>query len=331
MRFKVKSLAAALVAISIAALFPCGTPASAAEDASTYPSKVIHIIVPFAPGGPNDILARLIGEELAVRLNTSIVVDNRPGGGTIIGTQAAAKSDADGYTLLMVSLSTATNPSLKKSLPYDTIKDFTPIIRLAESPNILVVNEDSPVRSVADLVALAKASPGNANYGSAGIGTAGDLAAKLFAASAGLTMVGVQYKGDNPALVDVLGGRLMCMFGTALPTMPHVTAGKLRAIAVSSPRRSDALPDVPAVAETIPGFNAVSWYGMFAPVGTPPAIVAKLNGEIGKILKADKIGNFLKSQATTPVGGDSATFGEFFKSEMDKWGKVVKDAGIEPE
>jgi tripartite-type tricarboxylate transporter receptor subunit TctC len=330
-RLKVRSGASILAAIFITALLASAKLTSAAEDAASYPSKVIHIIAPFAPGGPTDILARLIADELAARWTANIVVDSRPGGGTIIGTQAAAKSDPDGYTLLMVSISTAANLSLKKSLPYDTLKDFTPVIRLAESPNILVVTLDAPVHSVADLIAMAKASPSKVTYGSAGAGTATDLASLLIGASTGVKMVGVHYKGDVPALLDVLGGRITWMFGTTLPTMPHVTAGKVRAIAVSGNRRLDILPDVPTVAETIPGFSAVSWFGIFAPAGTPPAIVAKLNGEIGQILISDKVSAFLKSQGTTPVGGDPETFGVFFKSEIEKWNKVIKDAGIEPE
>jgi tripartite-type tricarboxylate transporter receptor subunit TctC len=320
-----------LAAITVAAVLARPTQAPAAEDASSYPSKVVHIIMPFAPGGPTDILARLIADELTARWKANIVVDSRPGGGTIIATQVVARSDPDGYTLLMASISTAANLSLKKSLPYDTLKDFTPIIRLAEAPNILVVSPDSPIHSVADLIALAKESPGKVTYGSAGAGTATDLACLLLGASSGVKLVGVHYKGDNPALLDVLGGRITWMFGTSLLTMPHVTAGKLRAIAVSGNQRSAVLPDVPTVAETIPGFSAVSWFGVFAPAGTPPAIVAKLNAEIGNILKSYKVSAFLRSQGTTPVGGDPETFGVFFRSEIEKWGKLIKDAGIEPE
>jgi tripartite-type tricarboxylate transporter receptor subunit TctC len=331
MRVDVKSIAVALTAISVMGLCARSTQAWAAEDASSYPSKAVHIIMPFAPGGPTDILARLVADELAARWKASVVVDSRPGGGTIIATQLVARSDPDGYTLLMASISTAANLSLKKSLPYDTLKDFAPVVRLAEAPNILVVNVDSPIHSVADLIAAAKSSPGNITYGSAGTGTATDLACLLLGASSGVKLVGVHYKGDVPALLDVLGSRITWMFGTALPTMPHVTGGKLRAIAVSGSQRSPVLPDVPTVAETIPGFSAVSWFGIFAPAGTPPDIVAKLNAEIGNILKSEKVSAFLKSQGTTPVGGDPETFSVFFKSEIEKWSKVIKDAGIEPE
>lgn len=331
MNRKVKWLSLLAGVFFIATISGGSANAQATEDPAAYPSKVIKIIVPFAPSGPNDILARLIADELSAKWKSSIIVDNRPGGGTIIGTQIAARSPADGYTLLMVSLSTATNISLKKSLPYDTLKDFTPVIRLAESPNLLVVNVDAPVHSVADLIALAKKTPGKISYGSGGIGTATDLAGHLLCVSTDTKMVGVPYKGDGPASLDLLGGRIMWMFGTILPIMPQVEAGKMRAIAVSGSNRINVLPKVPTVAETIPNFNATSWYGIFAPAGTPPAIVAKLNGAIGEILKSPKVSTFLKNQGTTPVGDDATAFGTFFKSEVEKWGKVIKEAGIEPQ
>jgi tripartite-type tricarboxylate transporter receptor subunit TctC len=323
------SLFVAIISAAVAIARPAV--AQNGEDPAAYPSKVIKIIVPFAPSGPNDILARLIADELAAKWNANIIVDNRPGGGTIIGTQVAARSPADGYTLLMVSLSTATNISLKKSLPYDTLNDLTPVIRLAESSNVLVVNNDAPVHSVSDLIALAKKKPNEISYGSGGIGTATDLAGHLLCVSTDTKMVGVPYKGDGPAAVDLLGGRIMWMFGTILPIMPQVEAGKMRAIAVSGNQRLSVLPNVPTVAETIPNFNATSWYGIAAPAGTPPAIIAKLNGAINEILKTEKVSSFLASQGTTPVGGDPQAFNAFFKSEVEKWGKVIKEVGIEPQ
>jgi tripartite-type tricarboxylate transporter receptor subunit TctC len=315
----------------IALGFVSPSAAQRAEDASAYPSSPIRIIVPFPPGGPNDILARLIADELSAKWKASVVVDNRPGGGTIIGTQAAARSPADGYNLLMVSLSTATNISLKKSLPFDTLKDFTPIIRLAESPNVLVTNLDAPVKTVADLISWAKASPGAITYGTGGVGTATDLAGHLLCVSTGAKMVGAPYKGDAPAIVDLLGGRITWMFGTILPIMPQIEAGKVRPIAISGSRRSDVLPNVPTVAETVPGFDATSWYGIFAPAGTSPAIVTKLNGAIDEILRSEKVSQYLKKQGTTPVGGSAETFGTFFRAEVEKWRKVITTAGIEPQ
>jgi tripartite-type tricarboxylate transporter receptor subunit TctC len=303
--------------------------AQGAEDVSSYPSKVIKIIVPFTPSGPNDILARMVADELTAKWKANVVVDNRPGGGTIIGTQVVARAPADGYTLLVVSLSTATNISLKKSLPYDTLHDFTPVVRLAESSNVLVANLDAPIHSVSDLVALAKTSPGQISYAIGGVGSATDLASHLIQISTGTKMNGVPYRGDGPALIDLLGGRISWMFGTILSVMPYIQENKIRAIAVTGSKRVDALPNVPTMAETVPNFDASSFYGLFAPAGTPPAIVAKLNGAIDEILKTEKVRTFLEQQGTKPVGGDAAAFGTFFKAEVDKWAKVIKAAGIE--
>jgi tripartite-type tricarboxylate transporter receptor subunit TctC len=318
-------------AVALAVVLLCGTQVKAAEDAASYPSRAIHIIVPFAPAGPNDILARLIADRLAAKWHVGVVVFNHPGGGTIIGTQIAARSAPDGYTLLMVSQSTATNISLKKSLPYDTLKDFTPVIRLADSPNVLVVNPKVPVRNVADLIALGKKQPGKISYGTGGIGTATDLAGRLLCISAGIKMINVPYKGDGPAALDLLSNRINWMFGTILPIMPYVRAKTLRPIAVSGIHRVDVLPDVPTVAETLPGFDARSFYGIFAPAGVPPAIAAKLNRAINSILTSDKVKDFLKQQGTTVVGGTPASFGTYFKGQVEKWGKVIKEAGIQPQ
>ncbi len=317
-------------ALALAAILVTGGQAKAEEDAS-YPSRPIQIIVPFAPGGPNDILARLIAEKLAAKWNAAVVVLNRPGGGTMFGTQAAAGSVPDGYTLLMVSQSTATNVSLMKSLPYDTLKDFTPVIHLADSPNVLVVNPNVPVRNVSDLIALGKKQPGKISYGTGGNGTATDLAGRLLCISAGINMINVPYKGDGPAALDLLSNRISWMFGTILPIMPHVQAGALRAIAVSGSNRVDVLPDVPTVAETLPGFDATSFYGIFAPAGVPPGIVAKLNGTIDSILKTEELKEVLKKQGTTVVGGSAASFGVYFKGQVEKWGNVIKEAGIQPQ
>jgi len=302
-----------------------------ADGAKNYPSQVIKIVVPFTPGGPNDILARLVAEQLREKLNANAIVENRPGGGTIIGTQAVARSPADGYTLLIVSLSTATNINLKKSLPYDTLKDFVPVIHLAESSNVLVTNLDAPIHSLADLIALAKKNPDHVGYAVGGIGSATDLASHLLQLSTGTKMVGVPYKGDGPALIDLVGGRVSWMFSTILTVLPQIQEGKVRAIAVTGRKRMDALPNIPTVAETIPDFDASSFYGVFAPAGTPPAIVEKLNAAINESLKSEKIRAFLQQQATTPVGGSAKDFGVFFQAEVDKWAKVIKESKIEPQ
>lgn len=313
-------LCGAAAALAVAAI-------GAGAQQAAYPSKPIRIIVPFSPQGPNDILARLIGQKLTDEWKQQVVVENRPGGGTIVGTEVAARSPADGYTLLMVSTSTATNPGLKK-LPYDTFQDFTPVIRLAQSPNVLVVHPAVPVGSVAELLKLAKSKPGEIAYASGGTGTATHLAGELLCIMGGVKMTHVPYKGAGPATVDLLGGQVSWMFGTILPTMPHIEAKKLRAVAVSGQRRSTALPSVPTVAETLPGFDATSWYGIFAPAGTPPAIVGKLNGEIARLLNTPELKEQLKRQGVDAAPNTPEAFAQDFKAEVRKWGEVVKTANI---
>jgi tripartite-type tricarboxylate transporter receptor subunit TctC len=293
-----------------------------------YPNKPLRIIVPFAPNGPNDILARMVGQKLTAAWKQQVIVDNRPGGGTVIGTELAARAAPDGHTLLMVSTSTAVNPSLKKSLPYDTLKDFASVIELAASPNVLVVHPSLPVRSVRDLIRLAKARPGAINYGSGGTGAATHLAGELLCIIGGVRMTHVPYKGAGPATIDLLSGEVSWMFGTILPTLPHIKSGRLRAIGVSSAKRSDVLPDVPAIAETLPGFEATSWYGIFAPAGTPKTTIVKLNAEIARILQSPDVRDYLLRQGATPVGDTPEKFDAHFREQIAKWGKVIKQAGI---
>jgi len=298
--------------------------------AAGFPERPIRLIVPFSPNGPNDLLARIVGQKLTESWGQPVVVDNRPGAGTIIGTELAARAPADGYTLLMVSSSTAVNPTLKKTLPYDTLKDLVPLVQLASSPNVLVVNPAVPARSVAELIALAKAKPGAITYASGGAGAATHLAGELLASMGGVTMTHVPYKGAAPATIDLLGGRVSCMFGTILPTLPHIKSGKLRAIGISSLKRSSALPDVPAIAETLPGFEATSFYGISVPAGTPKAVITKLNAEIVRIVTAPDMREKLHEQGAEAVGDTPAEFAAYFRKQMAKWAKVIKDAGIEP-
>ena len=282
----------------------------AAAIAPTYPAKPIRIIVPFAPGGPNDILARLVGRKLTESWGQQVIVDNRAGGGTIIGTELAARATPDGYTLLMVSTSHAVNPSLVRKLPYDTLRDFAPVIRLTASPNVLVVNPSVPVQSVRDLIALAKGRPGELNYASGGTGTATHLAGELLCITAGVKMTHIPYKGATPATVDLMSGAVAWMFGTILPTLPHVKAGRLRAIAVSGAQRSPALPDVPTVAETLPGFEAASWYGIFAPAQTPREVIAKLNRESARILETTDMREYLLREGAVPARSEERRVGK---------------------
>jgi tripartite-type tricarboxylate transporter receptor subunit TctC len=318
--------AGAVIVASLAS--PAAAQRQAADPAAGFPSRPIRLIVPFAPQGPNDLLARMVGARLTESWGQQVVVDNRPGGGTVIGTDLAMRAPADGYTMLMLSTSTAVNPSLRSSLPYDTLKDLQPLINLAVSPNILVSHPSVAAKSIAELLALAKAKPGEITYASGGTGAATHLAGELLANMGGVKMTHVPYKGANPATIDLLGGRVSWMFGTILPTLPHVNAGKLRALGISSLKRAPTLPDVPAIAETLPGFEAVSFYGIGLPAGAPAAVLAKLNAEIARIITMPETREQLRKQGAEAVGNSQAEFTAFFRGEMKKWAKVVKEAGI---
>jgi tripartite-type tricarboxylate transporter receptor subunit TctC len=304
----------------IAAASPCA--------AQTYPTHPVRLVVPFAPSGPNDFLARVVGEKLGDLWKQSVVIDNRGGGATVIGTDAVARAAPDGYTLLMVSTSTVVNPSLRKKLPYDTLKDFVPVIELATSSGILVVHPSSPFKTVAHILAEAKAHPNTLSYGSGGIGTATHLSGELLSITGGVKMTHVPYRGAGPAMVDMLGNRISMTFGAVQPTLNYVQAGKLRAIAVSSVKREPWLPDVPTIAETLPGFEAVGFWGIFAPAGTPSDIVAKINADIAKVLADPATQQQLGTQGFEVAGGSSEAFGKHFKAEMDKWSGVIQKAGI---
>lgn len=322
--FDWKCLLGSALALSTAA----STAHAASDAAGAYPQKPLRIIVPFAPQGPNDILARLVGQRLTEIWKQQVIVENRPGGGTVIGTDAAARAPADGYTVLMVSTSTATNPTLKKSLPYDTVSDFTPVIRLAETPNVLASHPSLPAKTVAELLKLANAKPGEITYASGGVGTSTHLGGEMLSAMAGVKMTHVPYRGAAPATVGLLSGEVTWQFASILPTMPHVKAGKLRALAVSGERRSPVLPHVPTVSETVPGFAGSSWFGIFAPAGTPPEIVAKLNADIARALATPRIKQQLALDGAEIIAGTPQEFAAYFKSEMMKWGKIVELAGI---
>lgn len=302
--------------------------AQRAGGAAAYPSKPIRIIVPFAPQGPNDILARLVGQKLTETWGQQVIVENRPGGGTVIGTEVAARAAPDGYTLLMVSTSTAVNPTLKKSLPYDTIRDFAPVIRLAETPNVLASHPSLPARNVAGLLRLAKAKPGEISFASGGVGTSTHLGGEMLAIMSGVKMTHVPYKGAAPATVAVLSGEVSWMFASILPTMPFLKSGRLRALALSGERRSPQLPGVPTVGETVRGFAASSWFGIFAPAGTPPDIVAKLNSEIARVLATPAIKEQLALDGAEVIANSPEQFAAHFKAEIVKWGEVVKRAGV---
>ena len=294
-----------------------------------FPAKPITIVVPFSAGGTTDILARVVGQYMSRDLGQPVVVDNRAGAGGNIGGQAAARSPADGYTLFMGTVGThAINQSLYKKMPFDPIKDFAPLSRVAMVPNLLVANPSQPFKNVKEMIAYAKAHPGKINFGSSGNGSSIHLSGELFKQMAGVDMQHVPYRGSAPAVSDLLGGQISVMFDNMPSAIPHVKGGKLRALAVTTAKRSPALPDVPTIAEAgVPGYEATSWFGLLAPAGTPAPVVAKLNASILKALADPEVKKKLAEQGAEPFGEKPEQFAAFIQSETLKWGKVVKESG----
>jgi tripartite-type tricarboxylate transporter receptor subunit TctC len=304
---------------------------SAGASAADYPTKPIRLVVPFAAAGTTDFLARAIAQKLGQNMGTSVVVDNRPGAGGNIGSDIVAKADPDGYTLLLGTVGThAINASLYKKMPYDTVKDFAPVTLVASVPNIVVVNPSVPVKSIKELLALAKSKPGQLTFASSGNGSSIHLSGELFKSMAGVDMLHVPYKGSGPAVSDLVGGQVNLMFDNMPSSLPHVKSGRLRAIAVTGSKRSPAVPDLPTIAESgVPGYDSVAWFGVLAPAGTPPAIVHKLNAEIIKVLKSPDVAQRLSSQGAEPVYNTPEEFSAYIKTEMGKWAKVVKASGAQ--
>jgi len=297
--------------------------------AQPFPSKPIRIIVPYPPGGGVDIMARLVASKLPDRIGQQVIVDNRPGGGTVIGTELLARSAPDGYTLMMANIAFGANPALHKKLPYDTEKDFTPVGLVALLPSFLVVHPSLPVKSLRELVALAKARPGELSYASAGNGSLLHLTMERFKNAAGINLVHVPYKGAAPALSDVLGGQLAIMFIPGPPALGHIKAGKLRALAVSSAQRLSLMPQVPTIAESgYPGFEIYDWEGLIAPAGTPAAVISKLNAEVNHIVGAPDVKQRVEDQCATAAGSTPAELGARIASEIALWHKVVKASGM---
>lgn len=311
--------------------FLCASGAAHAQDAQQYPNKPMRIFVGFAAGGFTDVMARIIAAKLAENWNQQVIVDNRPGAGTIVATDLVAKAPADGYTLLMMTDNHVTNPSLFKQLPYDSEKDFAPVTLGAMAPFMLLVHPALPARNVKELVALAKARPGQLLFGSGGIGGPGHLAGELLNTMAGIRMVHVPYKGGALAMIDLQAGQVQLYFGNLPISIPHVKTGKVRALAVSSAKRAISAPEYPTVAETIPGFELTPWYGVLARAGTPPDILAKLNREIASMLRSPETRERLIGLGAEPVGNTQAEFAAFLKTEAVKWGKLVRDSGARSE
>jgi len=306
-------------------------PLCASTYAADYPQRPIRLIVPFAAGGGLEITARSIGQKLTEKRGQSIVIDNRPGAATIVGSEIAAKSSPDGYTLLMITTTFAINPSLYGKLPYDPVREFAPVTQINSVPNILVVNPSIPAHSVRELIALAKAKPGQLNYASAGSGTSPHLAAELFKTMAGIEMTHIPYKGIPPAVTDVIAGRVTMLMTTTISAAPHVKSGRLRALAITSPKRLAAMPDVPAIGETVPGYEADAFQGMVAPAGVPKEIVRQLADDIAAIVRLPEIRERIIADGAEPIGSTPEAFGAFLKKEMLKWGKVVKESGARPD
>ncbi|MEO8203045.1 MAG: tripartite tricarboxylate transporter substrate binding protein [Betaproteobacteria bacterium] len=298
--------------------------------AQTWPSKPVRLIVPYPPGGSADILARAIGQKLAERLGQQVVIDNRPGAGTAIGAEATAKAAADGYTVMLGTVSShAINPALTPGLKYDPVKDFAPVSLVASIPFALIVHPSLPVHSVKELIALAKSKPGALNFSSAGTGTSNHLAGELFKSMTGTFMVHIPYKGSAPALTDLIGGQVQLMFDLVLTTAPHVKSGAVRALAVTGRERSAALPGVPTVAESgVPGYEVSAWFGIFAPAGTPAAVIGTLNAETVKALRQPDLRDRMASQGAEPVTSTPEQFAAYVKEELAKWTRVVKASGM---
>ena len=300
--------------------------AYAADD---FPARPIRLVSPFAPGGGNDLVSRTLAQALAKNIGQSVVVDNRPGATSIIGMELIARSAPDGYTLVMTSSTLAINVTLYPRLPYDSIRDFSPVSLVATTPLILAVHPSQPVTTVAELIALAKAKPGELFFPSAGTGDAPHLAAELFNIVAGVKLVHVPYKGAAIGINDLVAGRLALMFGTSPTTLPYVRAGRLRAIAVTGLKRSAVMPELPTVAESgLPGYESGSWYGVLAAAKTPHAVVARLAAEISSALQSADVRERLKAQGVDPVGNSPEQFAAYIKLEIVKWAKVMQAANI---
>ena len=298
--------------------------------AQPYPSKPIRFIVPFSAGGGADIVARAIGQKLSESVGQQVIIDNRTGAAAIIGTEIAAKSPPDGYTIILGQTGpNSINPGLYERLPYDALKDFAPITLATTYPYVLVVHPSLPVHSVKQLIVLAKARPNQLTFASAGNGAANHLAAELLKSMAGISMVHVPYKASAPALIDVLGGHVSMMLDPIITSMPHVKLGKLRALAVTGLKRSPLAKDLPTFDETgLPGYEAIGWHGILAPAGTPADIIAKLNNDIVKAIHTPEMRTRFAEQGAEPVGNTPVQFAEFLKSDLEKWAKVVKTAGV---
>jgi tripartite-type tricarboxylate transporter receptor subunit TctC len=304
-----------------------------ADDAwALYPDRIVRIVVPLAPGGGTDLIARTLAQEMARDLGASVIIENKPGAGTIIGTQAVAASDPDGYTLLMGTFANAVNPSLNAKLPYDAHKDFAAVALIARSFNIVVVNPKSPFQSIADLIAAAKAEPDKLSYGTYGTGTSAHLAGELFKSLARVNLTTVPYKGSAPAITDLIGGQIQVMFTTVASAASLIEGGQLRALAVTSAERSSAFPQLPTVAEAgVPGYAVESWYGLFAPARTPADVIDRLNKSAALAVQSQAFKGLAVNEGLVMVADPPQELERYFRGEEERWRKVIQDAGIRSE
>jgi tripartite-type tricarboxylate transporter receptor subunit TctC len=301
---------------------------SAIAAAQNYPAKSIRMIVPYPPGGGNDTMARTVGQKMTESLGQQVVIDNRGGAGGNIGAEMAARAAPDGYTLFLGGTgSHGTNPNLQK-VPYDPVRDFAPISLIASAPLLVVVNNSVPAKSVKELIALAKSRPGQLNFASSGTGTIAHLAAELLNSMGGIKMQHIPYKGTGPALTELLAGQVQVMLNSAVSMLPQVRGGKLRALAMTGAKRFAAMPDLPAVAETLPGYEAASWYGILAPAKTPRPIIDRLNREVVNVAQRPELRERLVADGAEPVGNSPEEFAAHINRELARWGKVIKDANI---
>jgi tripartite-type tricarboxylate transporter receptor subunit TctC len=327
MRFEAntKSVLFALATLLLAVL-------SAEPAAALYPDRIIRIVVPFAPGGGTDVIARTLAQEMAKDLGVSVIIENKPGAGTIIGTQAVAASEPDGYTLLMATFSHAVNISLSAKLPYDPHRDFAPVALVARSFNFVVVNPKSAINSISDLIAAAKAEPDKLSYGTYGTGTSAHLAGELFKNMAKVNLTTVPYKGAAPAITDLLGGQIQVMFTTVASAASLIAGGQLRALAVTSTERSPAFPQLPTVAEAgVPGYAAESWYGLYAPAKTSADVIARLNKSAAKAVESEAFKKLGVNEGLVMVASPPEELDRYVRGEEARWRKVIEDAGIKIE
>jgi tripartite-type tricarboxylate transporter receptor subunit TctC len=300
--------------------------------AQAYPTRPIRIVAPYVPGGGVDFVARTVAAKLSETIGQQVIVENRPGGGTNIGSELVARAAPDGYTLLLGGVPNTANMTLFKKLPYDVVKDFAPVVQTTIAPNILAVHPSVPVRTVKDLIALAKARRGELTFASAGIGSSNHLSGEMFRIMAGLDIIHVPYKGGGAAVTDLLAGQVSMYFGTTPSTVPFVRSGRLRALAVTGAQRSRAAPDIPTMSEAaLPGFEQSAWHGILAPAGTAPAVINKLNGDIVRLLRLPEIIERMAAQGVDTIGNSPAEFAAFIKQDVLKYEKLVKSAGIKIE